>query len=211
VFVYLTRKLQVAGILVSTLELMRTAASNAGCKDIYIVGDHVFQGPPESEDEYPPLTILDAVTNYDVYGSMGGDGGYIGEEGVIKYYEQQKKWRSIANDHTCAFIPAASPGYNDLGVRPEKNHPPLSRRLSPTDQPGTLFEAALRQARVLVDPKANNLLLVNSFNEFHEDTQIEPCVGEPTTLPNNLTNGLEYEGYGELYLQILRRETTTKS
>ena len=41
------------------------------------VGDHVFQGPPETEDVYPPFTMLDAVTNYDVYGSMGGKGGFI--------------------------------------------------------------------------------------------------------------------------------------
>jgi hypothetical protein len=108
--------------------------------------------------------------------------------------------------------------------------------LSHTDKPGSLFEAALREARTLVDVSTQNLLMVNSFNEFHEgkraarmfdrayrilitlsptnrihtsttDTQIEPCIGIPTSLPQNLTNGMEYEGYGELYLQILRRET----
>jgi hypothetical protein len=113
--------------------------------------------------------MLDAVTNYDVYGSMsGGNGGYMGIDGVKSYYKQQKEWQVVAKDHGCSFIPAASPGYNDLGVRPEKNHPPLSRRLSPTDKPGSLFEAALREARTLVDVSTQNLLMVNSFNEFHE-------------------------------------------
>mmetsp|Transcript_3442 Transcript_3442/g.6280 ORF Transcript_3442/g.6280 Transcript_3442/m.6280 type:complete len:471 (+) Transcript_3442:121-1533(+) len=209
-FVYLTRKLESAGKLSQVLDLMRSSARDAGCGELYIVGDHVFQGPPDVEEVYPPFTILDAVTNYDVYGSMGGKGGYMGRDGVINYYQnQQRQWQAIANDHNCAFIPAASPGYNDLGVRPAKGHVPLSRRLSPTDHPGSLFQAALQQARTLVDANARNLLMVNSFNEFHEDTQIEPCIGSPSNLPETLTHGLEYEGYGELYLQILRKETTT--
>ncbi|KAG7352533.1 glycosyl hydrolase family 99 protein [Nitzschia inconspicua] len=208
-FVYLTRKLDMNQKLPEVLQLMRQAATNAGCGDVYIVGDHVFQGPPETEDLYPPLSMLNAVTNYDVYGSMGGKGGYVGQDGVTRYYNQQRRWRDLAHNSDCHFIPAVSPGYNDLGVRPEKAHPPLSRKLSATSPHGSLFEAALRQARTLVDgPTTQNLLMVNSFNEFHEDTQIEPVIGPTTTLPESLTNGLEYDGYGELYLDILRKETT---
>lgn len=167
-FVYLTRKLEATGTLTNVVELMRLAAKNAGCGEVFMVGDHIFQGPPETEDVYPPFTLLDAVTNYDVYGSMGGKGGYMGQDGVVNYYKQQSRWKEIANVHNCKFIPAASPGYNDLGVRPKKPHPPLSRKLSVSDQQGSLFEAALRQARTLVDGKAKNLLMINSFNEFHE-------------------------------------------
>ena len=36
------------------------------------------------------------------------------------------------------------------------------------------------------------------------DTQIEPVVGIPTTEPILYTGGLEYVGYGDLYLEILR-------
>lgn len=49
--------------------------------------------------------------------------------------------------------------------------------------------------------------MVNSFNEWHEDTQIEPARGETTDLPEDITHGIEYHGYGELYLDILREET----
>ncbi len=105
------------------------------------------------------------------------------------------------------YVPGVSPGYNDRAVRFERNNIGLSRRLTAGSEPGTLFIAQLEQARYLVDPAMGNLLLVNSFNEWHEDTQIEPVVGEPTNLPLNLTNGLQYEGYGELYLNILRAET----
>jgi glycoprotein endo-alpha-1,2-mannosidase len=203
-FVYLTRKLEFLGTLDHVIELMRQAARNEGC-NIYIVGDHVF-GAPDTDAIYPPFTTLDAVTNYDVYGSMGVD-GYAGEEAMRKHYYQQSQWRDIAQRQKCSFIPAASPGYNDLGVRPEKGHKPLSRRLTRADKPGSLFQVALRYARSLVDENAQNLLMVNSFNEWHEDTQIEPTVGETTTLPELLTHGIEYQGYGELYLDILREET----
>ena len=52
------------------------------------------------------------------------------------------------------------------------------------------------------------MILVNSFNEWHEDTQIEPVVGEPAIEPFNFTKGLEYVGYGELYLDILGAATS---
>ena len=40
------------------------------------------------------------------------------------------------------------------------------------------------------------------------DTQIEPAIGEPASEPFNLTGGLTYVGYGDLYLDILRAATT---
>jgi hypothetical protein len=56
----------------------------------------------------------------------------------------------------------------------------------------------------------DNLILVNSFNEWHEDTQIEPAVGDTASYPVQLTAGLQYEGYGELYLNILRQSTVNE-
>ena len=105
------------------------------------------------------------------------------------------------------YVPGVSPGYNDRGVRFEKDHLGLSRRLTPDSEPGTLFVAQLEQARNLVDPAMDNLLFVNSFNEWHKDSQIKPAEGVPTNLPLEMTNGTIYEGYGELYVNILRAET----
>ena len=176
-FVYLTRKLESHNetLLPTVLDEMRTAAQTAGCGEIFIVGDHVFQGPPGLEEVVPPVSILDGVTNYDVYGSMGGKGGYAGRKAVMDHYSEQRDWRTYAKAEGCAFLPSASPGYNDLGVRPEKNNKPLSRRLEENAEEGSLFELALQQARTLVDPAALNLLIINSFNEWHEDT-VEFCL-----------------------------------
>ena len=220
-FVYLTRKLEQLGLLPEVIALMRQGATDGGCNDIFIVGDHVFQGPPTiGEMAYISFDILDGVTNYDVYGSMRGgkNGGYVGSrEKVTEYYQEQQQWKDIAQNQQCSFIPCASPGFNDRGVRPEKERIPLSRKLNEDAAEGSLFQAALQEARKLVDSSVQNLLMVNSFNEWHEDTQIEPCVAvdgskgkdSSTNLPNNLTYGLQYEGYDKLYLEILKDETET--
>jgi hypothetical protein len=214
-YVYLTRKLANLGILNQTLTLMREGARDAGCGEIFIVGDQVFQGPPNNEAKKIPFDLLDAVTNYDVYGSMRGgrQGGYIGgRTKVFDYYDEQNMWKTMAKDRNCAYIPAISPGFNDRGVRPEANRVPLSRMVKEGRREGSLFRAALQAAGRIVDSDIGNLIMVNSFNEWHEDTQIEPCWGvdngkSRTNLPLNLTYGLEYVKYNERYLELLEIET----
>ena len=206
-FVSVTRRLEDLGVLEETLTLMRNVAIGKG-HNVFLVGDHAFQRPPRTEI-YNPLYYLDAVTNYDVYGALGATGGYVGRERVDSYLSDQRGWREAAHQHYSLYIPCVSPGFNDRGVRLGVGRLPLFRKLdnSTTSLPGSLFRTALQGARFLVDPGMSNLLLVNSFNEWHEDTQIEPAVGIKTSNPFNYTLGVEYEGYGALYLDILRNET----
>jgi glycoprotein endo-alpha-1,2-mannosidase len=206
IFVYVTRMLQQEGILESILLSMRTAASKCG-HDIFLVGDQVFESAPDANVVYDPFWYFDAVTNYDVYGSAGRPSPYAGFTAVDNYYAEQEAWRTRAHNSGCRYIPAVSPGYNDRGVRYASNHPPLSRKLTETSPEGSLFSYQLTKAKPLVDPLVDNLLVVNSFNEWHEDTQIEPVMGDRTNEPYNLTAGIYYEGYGELYLNILREST----
>ena len=55
--------------------------------------------------------------------------------------------------------------------------------------------------------------MVTSWNEWHEDTQIEPVAAAPPTdkddsdSKQDYTTGLEYEGYGMRYLDILKNAT----
>jgi glycoprotein endo-alpha-1,2-mannosidase len=202
-FVYLTRVLSSRGVLEETLELMRDAAADAGF-DLYVVGDHVFGQPPSSTDQ---IALLDAVTNYDVYGSSGAK-MYATQAKVDNYYTAQTGWRSKAQAVGTAFIPATSPGFNDTGVR--DGHIPLSRKLTETSEFGSLFRAMVEQAVTLVDPASHNLFMVTSWNEWHEDTQIEPVAEAPATAVDDsnsqqdYTYGMEYEGYGTRYLDILR-------
>eukprot|EP00980_Cylindrotheca_fusiformis_P000117 scaffold21_cov107-Cylindrotheca_fusiformis.AAC.11 len=212
-FLYLTRALDDLGILQDVVTIMRQSIQKACQKNVYIVADQIFGPTTASSFDDSPFRWFDAATNYDVYGSLrstlGEDGvGYVKEEQVEYYYQfEQRHWREQAKKQGCAYIPSLSPGYNDLGVRSTTpRNVPLSRSLF-QQKPGSFFQVALKNARSLLDSEAHNLLMINSFNEWHEDTQIEPVIGASTDWPYTLTNGMEYHGYGYLYLDILRNGT----
>jgi hypothetical protein len=156
------------------------------------------------------LSLLLLVGSYDVYGNVGS-APYAGQSAIDLHYERQRAWKDFASSYGVGFIPGVSPGYNDRGVRPLNDHMGLSRKLDLESDEGTLFAEHLAQARYMVDDSTDRLMLVNSWNEWHEDTQIEPVNGVATNLPESLTNGINYEGYGDTYLNILRRGTCDSS
>lgn len=205
-FIYLTRVLSSKGTLQRSLNAIRNAASTAGYQ-IFLVGDHVFGPPPSSAGD---IAFLDAITNYDVYGSMGAT-SYATETSVNSYYSDQSEWKLLAESIEVGFIPGTTPGFNNKGVGGEND--PLSRKLSPTEEFGSLFRTMVANAKILVDDTLGNMIMVTSWNEWHEDTQIEPVSLTASTNADDspsgsyYTNGLSYEGYGERYLHILREET----
>lgn len=211
-FVYVTRVLQREGILEETILTMRSEASKCN-HNLYIVGDQVFRDAPEPDDTPVPFWYFDAVTNYDVYGSSGRPDGYVGTDAVNEFYAEQQKWKDLAKLENCEYIPPVSPGFNDRSNRVDRDQPPMSRRLTRTSQEGSLFWHQLKQALPLVSPAVENMIMVNSFNEWHDDTQIEPAVSAgpvdvSTIFPEGLTGGLEYIPYGDLYLDLLGAATS---
>ena len=205
-FIYITRVLDKRDLLDEVILLIRSTGSKRGVH-FYIVGDHAFGEPPTEKVYY--FDYFDAITNYDVYGMLGRF--YVGEEKLAQFYAQQAQWKVQAALQDCFFIPSVTPGFNDRGVRLSEDHEPLSRKLSATEDFGSLFRASLDHAMTQVDPKADNLIVVTSFNEWHEDTQIEPAAGKLTNQPYNYTLGLEYDGYGTLYLDVLHMMTKVGS
>ena len=190
---------------------MRRTAVQVCNEDLFLIGDQAFRAYVHPANGiYLPFLYLDAVTNYDVYGAMMNlsQGNYFaGTDAVDAYYADQSGWRSNAFAQGCHYVPSVIPGFNDRGVRLNASHAPLSRQLTENLDHGTLFSYSLTKAVPLIDPLIQNLLLVNSFNEWHEDTQIEPCNGGSSNLPSGLTEGLDYAAYGELYLDLLREAT----
>ena len=213
IFLYQAGVMFIFGILENFVSQMRAAAESQGY-NLYIIGDGAWGAPDSDIPVIEGISYIDALTNYDVYGSMGAT-GYAGQEAVNDYYTSQQQWRQYAVSLGKGFVPAATPGFNDRGVRDE--NAPLSRKLTADSEFGSLFRAMLQQAIQLVDSNSDDLLMITSFNEWHEDTQIEPVnIANATSVDISstgkaYTSGLEYEGYGENYLEILREITSTSS
>jgi Glycosyl hydrolase family 99 len=172
IVIYLSRQMHDKGVLTTVLRNMRQAAQDKCQTEIFIIGDHVWKSPPQGTAFYAPFDTpgasLDAVTNYDVYGNVGST-PYATQVKINQHYERQRQWKSFSAGKGVGYIPGTSPGYNDRGVRLGNNNMGLSRRLNGReDEAGTLFAAHLVQARQLVSDQLGNLLLVNSWNEWHE-------------------------------------------
>ncbi|MBN1854498.1 MAG: DUF5010 domain-containing protein, partial [Pirellulales bacterium] len=133
--------------------------------DPYIIGDHLFRTVAGGESN------LDAITGFDVYGQVFNDG--VVNQSRIDYLEQiYNSAQTIANNAGIDFVPCLTPGFNDKGVR--TGHLPAARYLDETGTgtPGSGMIAMLEDAVLPhTDIDINELILVNSFNEWHEDTQ----------------------------------------
>jgi glycoprotein endo-alpha-1,2-mannosidase len=174
----------------------------------YLVGDDVFPGDNDTQR----AALWDAITDFDVYGSaLQGNGSTRAAVNVLA--NQYAAARQTAHSLRIGFIPTASPGFNDTAVR--SGHHPAPRYLTdvPNSPEGSLFSSILSTAALPnLDPAADNILMINSFNEWHEDTQIEATLPAfPTSNDDSgtraYTSGYTYTGYRDLYLDELRNAT----
>lgn len=208
VFMYVTRAYFNSQSARDAVGDLRLAMQSEFGIDPYIVGDDLFTGSVD----LARARLWDAITDFDVYGTVlqanGSTSAALNQ--LESIYDNARD--AIAGEGI-AFIPTASPGFNDSGVR--SGHPAAPRYLvdDPSAQEGKLFARMLSEvAAPRTDPNANNILMINSFNEWHEDTQIEPTNVSPRTNDDDsgsqrFTEGFFYEGYGDLYLDILRQST----
>ena len=208
VFIYLTRayfNTQAGRDAVANLR--QTITSQFGVNP-YLIGDDVFPGQTDPQR----AGLWDSITDFDVYGSALQANGST-TASVSELASQFQAAKQLANEAHVGFIPSVSPGFNDSAVR--SGHPAAPRYLAdvPGAAEGSLFSAQLSQAALPnLDPIANNMLMVSTFNEWHEDTQIEPTImTNPTSADSSghgaYTQGYTYAGYGNLYLDLLRSAT----
>jgi hypothetical protein len=177
---------------------------------IYLVGDDVFGARYQSEW----ARNFDAITAYDVYGqSVGRFGGTHKALAFLARNYQHAK--DEANKVGVAFMPTIAPGYNDTAVR--KGHPGRARYFTdvPDSQEGDIFRAMIQEVALPhLDPGCGRVMMVTSFNEWYEDSQIEATTGtaQPSRTDDSesgtyYTGGDRYVDYGHLYLDILREAT----
>jgi glycoprotein endo-alpha-1,2-mannosidase len=206
VFVYATLQLTPVSAVQQMVSSLRQAMSNAGY-NIYLIGDEYYApNPPD------PTRIgnWDGIFGYDTYIGYAGysdDNGFLAFH-TLRYAQYQAAAQALGVD----FIPSLLPGFNDRAVRRTcANNPALARRTSAAAPEGSMFMSFLNQ---LALPYANNsqlkMIHITSFNEWHEDTEIEPSVVTAATTTDSspsgtqYTQGLVYQGYGTTYLDILR-------
>ena len=176
--------------------------------DPYIIGDHLFGNVAAGSAN------IDAITSFDVYGQVFND-GVATQQKIDNLANIYSNARILADSQGVDFVPCLSPGYNDKAVRDGNEPAPrYLQELGPTAF-GSVMEAMLQTAVLPnTDDDVEQLFLVNSFNEWHEDTQIEAAIVSPSTNTDDtptgteLTEGNFYEGYGTRYLDILREMTT---
>ncbi|HEX8966311.1 MAG TPA: glycoside hydrolase family 99-like domain-containing protein [Chloroflexota bacterium] len=161
----------VAGVLAS----LRQQASDDGYA-IYLLGDEVSWGGSAREPA-GRIQAFDAITSYNMY--TPGAGGRLNafSDAVSTEYSA---WQQRAEALSVSFVPDAVPGFDDLPVRPDAHHPPL------TPSPA-LFREQLAMALAHAEPPLN-LVLITSWNEWNEGTAIEPSTQ-----------------FGGQYLDILRQ------
>lgn len=146
-------------------------------REVFLVGDHLFWKDLKNEGA---LTNFDAVTYYNMYQKGRFEPGpAAGASYISTAKDQLTHHMEACKRFNVPLWGSAMPGYDDTGVRPDREHPPIDRRA------GEFFRQSLEEAKRL--SYNQQAMMITSFNEWYEDTQIEPC-----------------SDYGTKYLEILK-------
>lgn len=208
VFFYISLNLQPVSAVQQMVASIRNAMSVVGF-DIYLIGDEYY---PLRAPDPARIGNWDAIFGYNPYATQAGysdDNGFLTLQATM--YQQ---YQAVAQQLGVDFIPSVVPGFNDRAVRRScANNPALARRTSASAAEGSMFNNFVQQLAIPYATSSHlKMIHITSFNEWHEDTQIEPSVETaPTSIDNSstgsqYTQGLVYQGYGTTYLDILRNQ-----
>jgi hypothetical protein len=194
VVVYLSRQMQ--GDYATALDRVRKDFN------VFLIGDDFHFGPAEPERH----KHWDAITIYNSHGLKTYDGypqatGFV--EGCRQNFRNHKK--SLAGSQTL-LMSNVIPGYNDRAQRLQSDNYPIPRRMAADSAEGTTFDHMLQMAIPEGDSAVGTAIC--SWNEWWEDSEIEPTVVSPPTNKDgtadfSYSKGYQYEGYGATLLKML--------
>ena len=209
VVLYLSRTL--TGDVASAMAKAREALRARGF-DVFFIGDEVFWPAPRRPPQPDRMRLFDAITAYNLYEfERPEQRGYPAQSSLVRDQVALYQQHAAAVGGQVPIVPSVFPGYNDRGVRPSRGHYAVPRRWSPGDPEGsTLRQMIALVARPLIDPRAP-LMFVTSWNEWNEDTAIEPLAPAPETARDDSPSGTGFtEGYayggGATQIEALRDE-----
>jgi hypothetical protein len=155
------------------LTAVREQATKLGV-ELHLIADVVYWAPPERLD-WPLLKKhFQTVTAYNMYFRPKFN------EEVRAQFEATDR---LARSHGLRLIPSVMPGYDDTPLRGE-GRATLHRRR------GDFYRESWKVAKLFVGDD-QPFLLVTSFNEWHEGTELEPS-----------------KEHGDLYLRLTRELAT---
>jgi hypothetical protein len=215
---YLTRSL--TGDVPGAVAEIRHRLAERG-ENPLIIGDEIFwrvvpvrgQNVKLGTEPVPERALAwDALTAYNFYdATTPSQAGYGAQTTFLADVAAlYGRWREALGGQV-PIVPSVIPGYNDLGLPSRAGHPPIPRQWEPGAAEGSFFDRFISEVALpAVDPRLP-MVLVTSWNEWNEDTGIEPIpMSEPTATDDSpsgrdLTAGYNYAGYGTAYLDVLRR------
>ncbi len=201
--VILRQSRRLAGEVRIALNALRVAyADSTGGESLYLIGDEVTWpgiAPPSGER----ITALDAITGLDL-GNFGGHDGYPTGTGLMT--DLSAMWQQYALfaaglSPPVPLFPSVLPGWNNRLHKPLQ--PVIPRQLSSgaANHTGT-YDGFWGAADTAVGTPA--VVLLDSFNDWQRDTQIEPTAdngdANGTIVPTSLTGGRRYFPYQEGFI-----------
>ena len=229
VFLYLTRTLtgDVAGMIDGARKVLKARGFNP-----FFIGDEIYwRVTPEDPNPAGPLLTttpqanrieqFDAITSYALYygdplpllGPTNDFVGYPGTTDIVADERNLLHTYRAATSGKVPVIPDIASGFNDRGFRLPTNHPAQPRQWMAGDGPSSTLDHLFRcVALPELDPSLP-VVMVTSWDDWNEDTGIEPIGGTPTRTDdsltgNALTQGYTYGGEGWSGVQTLRNDVT---
>lgn len=227
VFLYLTRTL--TGNVGAMIQGARTVLEAHGY-DPFFIGDEVYWRvtPEILNPSGPVLTTIpqasrieqfDAVTSYTMYfgdpdptfGPIADFTGYPGTTNIVADEKRLLEEYRAATGGRVPVIPDVGPGFNDRGFRLATNHPAQPRQWLPGEGPASTLDHLFRDVAIPELDPALPMVMVTSWDDWNEDTGVEPIAGTATHVDDSLTHTLYTQGYtyggeGHSTVETLRRD-----
>ena len=214
VFIYLTRLF--AGDYGGAINGMRQDLETMG-HDVYLIADevfwrvhHAYTRQDTTEPQPARFNHFDAITAYNLYDAdpKPNHVGYGFETRLVEDIAGLYRSYLDAAAGKVALVPNLLPGYNDRGTRLAYDIKALPRQWWPGAAEGSFLKESFdRIGLPFVDSRVN-MITITSFNEWNEDTCLEPVGEAPATNMDQfgglMTQGYVYPGYGVTYLEALR-------
>jgi glycoprotein endo-alpha-1,2-mannosidase len=228
VVLYLTRTL--TGNVSQMMSRVRSLLRAHGFKNPYFIGDEIFWRVtnPQPPATGSPLTTqpqasriedFDAITSYSLYfggnpPSLGPATDFVGYPGTTTIAADERnlfKKYSAATGGKVPVIPDITPGFNDRGVRLSINHPAQPREWLPGEGPASTLDNLFRKVAVPTVDARVPIIFVTAWNEWNEDSGVQPVPGVATNKDdsptgNEYTQGYTYGDEGDSALKVLRKD-----